>query len=426
MRILSQACVLIFLLAAFFSCLPAEERLEAPAAPLRFSADTVKFDTVFTDLALPTRRLTVYNPGAHALQLDLSLPQGSPYRYWANGRPGPQVQGLLLRGGDSLLLVVELRVPPRDQDAPFPVQSQLRLQPHGGEAQQLLLHAYGQDVYRHRLERLSGEQRWEARRPHLVIDSVEVLAGGRLLLEAGTQVRFAPGAALRVAGLLEAEGTQADSVLLRGLGQGKDYAEAPGQWAGVRMLPGGELKGRHLHLLHAQCGIGGKQAKVGLSASRVQYSSLWGIDLQDSWVEMSNTCLSAGEQGLLRLQQGSGSIRHCTLANYTRGIRQQPSVLLQQAQGLRFTHNLVWGGYMQEFWAQGDVTIASNLLRTAQTDWAQGNLLNQDPRFLRAGRDFPLRRDSPAIDAAPLLSDLLSDIWGKERTGKADLGAWEF
>jgi hypothetical protein len=59
---------------------------------------------------------------------------------------------------------------------------------------------------------------------------------------------------------------------------------------------------------------------------------------------------------------------------------------------------------------------------------AQRNLTDRDPRFVDSGkRDFPLRPDSPALNAGMTLGEVAADLEGRPRPqGQAyDIGAYE-
>lgn len=93
------------------SCKPREEELQTSGG-LEFSADTVKFDTVFTTLRTITKRLWVYNRNPKGVTVDLiSLdnPSTSPYTLLINGDLKQTANNLFIRGQDSLLILVRVR-----------------------------------------------------------------------------------------------------------------------------------------------------------------------------------------------------------------------------------------------------------------------------------------------------------------------------
>ncbi|RZK10299.1 MAG: hypothetical protein EOO56_29385 [Hymenobacter sp.] len=87
-------------------CKPREEELQTSGG-LAFSADTVKFDTVFTTLRTVTKRLWVYNRNPKGVNVDLiglDQPAASAYTLLINGDLKQTATNVFIRGQDSLLI----------------------------------------------------------------------------------------------------------------------------------------------------------------------------------------------------------------------------------------------------------------------------------------------------------------------------------
>ena len=58
---------------------------------IRFSSDTLRFDTVFTTIGSVTRPVKIYNPESRPIVVDIELNQSSPqyFRFTEDGLPGP-------------------------------------------------------------------------------------------------------------------------------------------------------------------------------------------------------------------------------------------------------------------------------------------------------------------------------------------------
>ncbi|RZK26128.1 MAG: hypothetical protein EOO63_15105, partial [Hymenobacter sp.] len=94
-------------------CKPREEELQLTGG-LEFSADTVKFDTVFTTLRTVTKRLCVYNRNPKGVTVDLislDSPATSPYTLLINGDLKQTASNVFIRGQDSLLILVRAKLP---------------------------------------------------------------------------------------------------------------------------------------------------------------------------------------------------------------------------------------------------------------------------------------------------------------------------
>jgi hypothetical protein len=249
----------LLLCSAIFSltlpgCKPREEELQTTGG-LAFSADTVKFDTVFTTLRTVTKRLWVYNRNPRAVNVDLvSLenPASSPYTLIINGDLKQTATKLYIRGNDSLLILVQAQLKDsggsgRAKD--LVVQEKLNFRTNGQE-QTVLLRSFGQNIYLHNNVTLACNSVWTNDRPHVLYGTVVVPPSCTLRIKPGTRIYAHAGAALLVQGtlLVNAPGdyqpgtgatdtvkaTNPNLVRFAGDRSGEaQYATAPGQWTGI-------------------------------------------------------------------------------------------------------------------------------------------------------------------------------------------------
>jgi hypothetical protein len=253
---------ILLLFSAVFSltmpgCKPREEELQTSGG-LAFSADTVKFDTVFTTLRTVTKRLWVYNRNPRAVNVDLiSLDNSatSPYTLIINGDKKQVASGIYIRGNDSLLILVRAQLKDSGQNGVakgLVVQESLNFRTNGQD-QHVLLRSFGQNIYLHQNVQLAcgpGGIVWTNDRPHVLYGSVEVPTGCTLHIKPGTRIYAHAGAALIVHGTLlvnapsdyapgtgptdTVKATNANIVRFAGDRSGEaQYATAPGQWTGI-------------------------------------------------------------------------------------------------------------------------------------------------------------------------------------------------
>ena len=121
---------------------------------LRFSADTLFFDTVFATVGSVTLPLKVYNDHEGSLLIDeIELASGvaSQYRINVDGTPitnlSQPYRDKVLHAGDSMYVFVEVTVDPEQSagDSPFWVIEALRFLTNGNE-QEVTLVARGQNA----------------------------------------------------------------------------------------------------------------------------------------------------------------------------------------------------------------------------------------------------------------------------------------
>ena len=236
------SCILgIFLSGMLFSCDDEENYTSSPNALLQFSADTVRFDTVFTTIGSSTAGFKVYNRNSESLlipSIRLAGEGKSGFRVNVDGMPGVSFSDVELRKKDSLYVFVEVTVNPRDENNPFLIRDSLIFRLAGGAEQRVQLEAYGQDMIVLRGKVFERDTLLSGERPYVVYDSLLVDSGVTLRLSPGTRLHFHSDVSCRVYGTLKAEGTLEQPVVFRGdrldnLFSYLPYDRLDKQWGGL-------------------------------------------------------------------------------------------------------------------------------------------------------------------------------------------------
>jgi len=129
-----------------FSC-EDEGYVTSPDAQLKFSTDTITFDTIFTTIGSTTRRFTVQNPYSEPVLISsirLAGGEMSNFRLNINGVVGDELYDLEVPGHDSIYVFVEVTVDPTGQNMPMVVQDSILFSTNAN-LQDVKLIAYGQD-----------------------------------------------------------------------------------------------------------------------------------------------------------------------------------------------------------------------------------------------------------------------------------------
>ena len=252
------SCLLTFLP----GCEPKEDLVQTTGR-LEFAQDTVLFDTVFTTIRTVTKRLWVYNRNSGAVRTNISLAgtAGSTYSLIINGDAGSAKSDVLVRGNDSLQVLVRAVLGDNGQATvpkKFLVEDQLNFRTNGND-QNVKLVAYGQNAYFHRADLLLTNTTWATDKPHVIINTSRkigpntyvfgVLVGENITLTIpkGARIYSHAGAYLQVDGTLRVndnfvpgtgatdtvKATNANIVRFQGDRLEADYADIPGQWGGI-------------------------------------------------------------------------------------------------------------------------------------------------------------------------------------------------
>jgi hypothetical protein len=422
----------LLLCSAFLSillpgCKPREEELQTSGG-LAFSADTVKFDTVFTNIGTVTKRLWVYNRNPKAVNVDLislDTQTSSPYTLLINGDLRQTATGVYIRGNDSLLILVRAKLTDNGQNGTakaYVLEEKLNFRTNGQD-QHVLLRSFGQNIYLHNNGVLACGEVWRSDRPHVLYGTVRVPASCTLTIKPGTRVYAHAGAALVVQGRLivnapadynpgngitdTVKAINANIVRFSGDRSGEaQYATAPGQWTGIVLAPGsqGNLI-RYAQIQNATVGVllynpdNATQPEVTIQNSVIRYISGSNVSFAGATstlgagagvlnmqgkATLTNTLLSDCYEYAVLGQGGNTALNFCTIANYaaTGGVRKTQSltftnavtnstgVATTQVPTVSVQNSIVWGAIEDEVFLdqydayKSSVSIQNSLLKT--------------------------------------------------------------
>jgi hypothetical protein len=448
---------------------------------LRFSTDTVTFDTVFTTIGSTTLNFKIYNRGKGPLRIrSISLAGGtnSFFRLNVDGVSAQEVSDVEVPPDDSLFVFVAVTIDPLNENNPLVVKDSVVFNVNGSLSDVKLI-AYGQDVHL-----INGEilctQEWTGDKPYLIYNSMAVDTGCTLTIDAGTSVYFHNNSSLIVWGRLLVNGTAEKPVLFRNDRLEHFYDVVAGQWGTIYIDP--ISTGNVINYAVIRNAIAGIQIgypsdyhvpELTLSNSIIENVSFTGIYAFGASLLCYNTVIAdcAGSATAL-LRGGNYRFLHCTVSN--NGVlgasRKEPSVILSNVfynpeadesgnyvyvrrtgdmERAEFINCILYGNVVHEFQF---VHTASNLfsyrfdhclvkasedsMDTGDTEHFNALIFNTYPEFVndsdRYHTDYSLDTLSPAQNAGdPSLLELYpflgSDRDGNPRNtdGKPDLGAYE-
>jgi hypothetical protein len=449
---------------------------------IRFSLDTVTFDTVFTTIGSATLSFKVYNTGNKTLLINsIALAGGgsSFFRLNIDGDPVPSVSNVEVPPDDSLFIFVAVTLDPTNSNNPLVIKDSV-LFSLDGMTRDVKLIAYGQDVHL-----IDGEiictETWKADKPYLIYNSMAIDTGCILTIEAGTRVYFHRNSSMIVWGTIRVAGSAENPVIFQHDRLEEFYDVIAGQWGTLYIDP--ISKGNSIDHAVIKNSIAGIQIGypsdyripvLELSNSQILNVSFAGIYAFGAEINCYNTVIAdcAGAAAAL-LRGGKYRFTHCTVSN--NGVlgssRTSPSIVLSnvfynpeldEASGnyvyvLRagdleeatFANCILYGNLNHEFqfadnqsnlfnyrFDQCLIKADEDSINTGDTDHYLGLIFNEDPRFVndsdRYYLDHRLDTLSPAKDrASPSITGMFpyleNDITGNYRLadGKPDLGAYE-
>ncbi|MBQ9218371.1 MAG: hypothetical protein IJ160_09405 [Muribaculaceae bacterium] len=296
---------------------------------LKFSTDTVAFDTVITLQGTATKQFLVYNRGKKQLNISsISMAgEGSGHFYLnVDGQKGTEFHNIEVRGGDSIFVFVESYMDEAQQDAPLEVTDRILFETNG-VTQHVTVTAWAQDVIRMSGDTLWTDTHFTATKPYLIYDTLLVAPNVTLTMDPGTTLLFHKGGALRCYGTIKAIGTMDQHITWRGdrldhvVGEiGFDIMS--GQWGGVIFGPGSvgndlafvDMRGSELGM-HVSSESPNQRA-LHLLNCLLHNSSSSVLTTYNAWIEAEGTEFSNAALGVVNFIGGQLRIANCTFTNY--------------------------------------------------------------------------------------------------------------
>jgi hypothetical protein len=319
---------------------------EGPDVQLRFSVDTLVFDTVFTTVGSATRILKVYNDEDQAVQISrvyLEKSGQSKFRLNIDGVSSSERESVEIGARDSIYIFGEVTVDPNEplSSSPFVISEKLLFETNG-QQQKVTLEAWGQNanyvpgkfakgkVYLTTCD--MGELLWDDPRPYVVYGTL-LIDSCTLRIPEATQVYFHGGYVrteddqeyndgqlyIMQNGSLQVEGSQENPVVFQTDRLEYKYDDISGLWSGIYFIDGSRNnKIDHAILKNANVGIYLDSAcSLELSHTAILHNISAGIFAQSAELKASN-CLIAdsGGYGLVGRFGGSYELDHCTISNF--------------------------------------------------------------------------------------------------------------
>lgn len=224
---------LLLILCVFSSC-KKEFYAESRSDVLKFSADTISFDTLFTEKGSVTQWVKIKNPCDGIVKIDkVSLLNGEKSRFFinVNGVPGPIIENIEIAPGDSVYVFIQTKLQEQKVDTILYHEESLQVA-YNSRVDAVVLTAWGQDV-----ENISGvldaNTVFTAKKPYVITDSLVVAEGTTLVVEAGAKLYMHYNANIVVKGSLQIKGTKDSVVTITSDRLEQTYQLLPGQWGSI-------------------------------------------------------------------------------------------------------------------------------------------------------------------------------------------------
>lgn len=468
----------LFALIIFTSCRKDETISSDPSYKLKFSTDSVMFDTVFTTMGSVTKRLMVYNPNENSViisKVKLAGGSNSPYRVNIDGSSGTSVSNIEVAGNDSIYVFVKVTVDPVNDNLPLVVKDSVIFETNGN-VQDVDLVAWGQDAHfivaDQHLNGLppfsyiakEGENiHWTNDKPYVIVGYGVVDSAASLTIDAGCKIHFYNNAGMWIYryGSIQVNGTLDEPVMFQGVRLEQEYQDVPAQWDRI-WINESDINSEFNYAIikNGTIGIQAETLRTGLGNTLVLNNTQilnmqgWGIFTRFYQIEGNNVLIANAGSSLLNLTTGgSYQFKNSTFANYWGyDVRKDPLLHISDYFILQNgTEQLVYTGDLENAYFGDCIFYGSleneilldkypestslfnynfdySLLKTTNTndEFFTNCIFNKDPLFDSTQiNDYHIDSLSP-VRALGIPMGNPYDLDGEERGETPDLGAYQW
>ncbi|RYD74124.1 MAG: hypothetical protein EOP53_18885, partial [Sphingobacteriales bacterium] len=406
--------IISILLISLVSC-KKDSLITSGDARLNISADSIRFDTVFTSVGSVTQSFKIRNDNEQMLRLsNVKLMGGSSsaFKININGTAANELSNIDIAAEDSIYVFVSVTVDPTAANLPFILSDSISVQ-YNGNQRWIQLEAYGQNARFMNGSIISSNTTWTNTQPYVILDFLNVAPGATLTIQPGTKIYSHANAPIIIDGTLNATGTADNKIIFAGDRLDAPYKDYPAGWPGIIFRSGSinnhlqfaAIKNAYQAIVVDQP-ASNVNPKLRLEQCIIDNAFDAGIFSINSSITASNLLISNCANNIAIQGGGIYNFTHCTAASFSNNflLHKTPALSLSNYTTVNgapvsnslqaaFTNCIFWGdnGFVEneivinkEGASPFAVTINNSLYRAA-VDPANANfansLKNQDPLF---------------------------------------------
>ena len=459
-RITPLFCFLNFAFCFFITSCKKDSFITSEFAQLSITADTLKYDTVFTTAGSITKFFKIINENNQKLRLGKVKLMGgatSAYKMNVDGAATNEVTNLDIEANDSIYVFVSVTINPNAANLPFIVSDSILIN-YNGNNRYVQLQAYGQNANFLSNRLLTGNTVWTNNLPYVILGSIRIDTTATLTIQPGCKIYSHADAPFIV------NGTKADPVTFSGDRLDEGYKDLPASWPGIyfrgssknNTLTYAVVKNAYQAIVTEKPSVNANP-KVILHQCIIDNAYDAGILAVNSSLQADNCLISNCGSNIILNYGGIYNFTHCTVAAYSTDFITHKNPMLsitnftQQAGGTLtadlhavFRNNIFWGdegivtnelSVIKQGANPFTVLFEKNMYRSAadpSNSTLTGNIRNADPAFdsinvTKNIFDFRITKNaaSPAINAGTL-TGFPKDLDDENRNiGLPDLGCYE-
>lgn len=295
-------------------------------APLTITADTLKYDTVFTTTGSITQSFKIINENNKKLRLSkVKLMGGSTSAYKINvdGFAVTEVNDLVVDANDSIYVFVSVTINPNATNLPFIVSDSILIN-YNGNNRYVQLQAYGQNANFLRNRVITGNVVWTNNLPYVILGSIRIDTTAVLTIQPGCRIYSHADAPFIVDGSLIVNGTKSAPVVFTGDRLDDYYRDLPASWPGIyfrgssknNVLTHAIVKNAYQAIVTEKPSVNANP-KVILHQCIVDNAFDIGIYAVNSSLQADNSLISNCGSNIVLSYGGIYNFTHCTVAAFS-------------------------------------------------------------------------------------------------------------
>jgi len=325
-RVVTWFCLFSFAICLFLSSCKKESFITSEFARVNITADTLKYDTVFTTTGSITKSFKIINENDQKLRLGKVKLMGgtsSAYKMNVDGMATTEVNNLEIDANDSIYVFVSVTINPNASNLPFIVSDSILIN-YNGNNRYVQLQAYGQNANFLNNRVITGNVVWTNNLPYVILGSLRIDTTASLTIQPGCKIYAHANAPILVDGTLIVNGTKANNVVFTGDRLDEYYKDLPASWPGIyfrgqsknNVLTYAVVKNAYQAIVTEKPSINANP-KLILHQCIVDNAYDAGIFAVNSSLNADNTLISNCGSNIILSYGGIYNFTHCTVAAYS-------------------------------------------------------------------------------------------------------------
>ena len=367
------SCFLFFAFCFLLSSCKKDSFITSAQARLTISADSLKYDTVFTTTGSITKSFKIINENSQKLRLSKVKLMGgtaSAYKININGNAATELNNIEIDANDSIYVFASVAINPNAANQPFIVSDSILIN-YNGNDRFVQLQAYGQNAIYLTNKVITGNVTWTNTLPYVILKSIQVDTTATLTIQPGTKIYSHADAPFIVDGSLIVNGIKNNEVVFAGDRLDNDYKDLPAGWPGIyfrgnsknNRLQFAVIKNAYQAVVATSPSINANP-KIILQQCIVDNAYDAGILAANTSLYANNSLISNCGSNIVLIYGGDYNFINCTAASFSNLYLLHKNPVLS----------------VSNFATQGGATVTANLNATFRNCifWADSGFVNDE------------------------------------------------